>query len=293
MRTLLYRTTACLSIAVLGALLTSAAYGSVIFQDDFEGGNLAKTTNGFKWTAATSTLVTSDGQKKGQYSLRFRFVGKPKSTTANEEEGDAFAEQRFALGAQVKDLWVKYDMWVPANYYHRVEVGSNNNKGLLMLWSGAYSGIQNTSFHFWPANGAANLGDSQISVARKSNGVWVADSHIMTGTVDVNHRPAAQGGDAGRWVTWVVHAKVADVNSFNGAAQIWKDGKKIMDLTNLENWAPAASNYFDVGYLLGWANSGFTETTDIYLDNVIFGTTAADVGIGVTTPMAPVLSSPQ
>jgi hypothetical protein len=133
------------------------------------------------------------------------------------------------------------------------------------------------------------MGDSQISVARKSNGEWVPDSHIMTGNVDLSHLSASQGGDAGRWITWIMHIKCADVNSFNGVAEIWKDGKKILSQTRLENWHPTA-NYLDVGYLLGWANSGFTQTTDFYIDNIIFATSGEDVGIGGVRPNPPILT---
>jgi len=41
---------------------------------------------------------------------------------------------------------------------------------------------------------------------------------------------------------------------------------------DLDNHSELGFNYFEDGYLLGWANSGFNEETVMYIDNVVFST---------------------
>jgi hypothetical protein len=271
---------------VAGVAITAPASATVIFQDDFEASALnarpSKTMGGARWADNNSTSVSSTLAKTGSRSLRFDFQG---NTNLNE---DAFSEQRFELGGQYREVWISYDLYIPDNYFHRVANGSSNNKGLVFLWSGEYSGETSTGLHFWPIGS----GSSQISVDRNSNNSAVG--HILTGNVDLDRRPAAQGGDLGRWVNFVIRARTADVSASNGVVQVWKDGKQIVNHTNLNNWS-RTKNYFERGYLLGWANSGFNQNTTLYIDNVKMGTTEADVKSTTTPtpsaapPAAPVL----
>ena len=59
---------------------------------------------------------------------------------------------------------------------------------------------------------------------------------------------------------------------WNGIARVWKTpqgGTKtlIFERTDVKLYN-AAGNFFERGYLLGWSNSGFLETTTLYIDNV-------------------------
>jgi hypothetical protein len=53
---------------------------------------------------------------------------------------------------------------------------------------------------------------------------------------------------------------------------LWVDGQKVAGKNNINFRNDSDNNpgYFDTGYLLGWANSGFDENTVIYIDDVVF-----------------------
>ena len=54
----------------------------------------------------------------------------------------------------------------------------------------------------------------------------------------------------------------------DGIMQMWKNGDLVTNETSLDNYGGANENYMDELYLLGWSNSGFTEETIFYLDNL-------------------------
>ena len=57
--------------------------------------------------------------------------------------------------------------------------------------------------------------------------------------------------------------------------QWWVNDKLVVDAHNL-SWEGApcgASTFLRNGYLMGWANSGFTDNTDVFIDDVVFSTT--------------------
>jgi trimeric autotransporter adhesin len=109
-----------------------------------------------------------------------------------------------------------------------------------------------------------NLGDSRFSAQYSPNGnIGVtpegghADSFITA-------------SDRGRWIQIRVQAKVADPGSANGILRVWKDGVLVSQISNAAIYAPAGSEYqnaFRHGYLMGWANSGYTHDTYIYVDD--------------------------
>lgn len=82
----------------------------VFFSDDFESGDISKTENGFTWS--TENYVGVASTPNGTLGLRFVFG----PDALNE---DTNREQRFHLGKDYSDLWIKYDLYVPENYHHR------------------------------------------------------------------------------------------------------------------------------------------------------------------------------
>jgi hypothetical protein len=64
------------------------------------------------------------------------------------------------------------------------------------------------------------------------------------------------------------HFRLADFGQSNGIVQMWKDGVLVLSNTVLP-WYDSTNqaNYMTQGYLMGWANSGFTNTTNIYIDD--------------------------
>lgn len=263
---------------VFGAmsLLACAQYAAagVLLQDDFESGGLYKLQTGTgRWGESNagsgdSVRVNTILPKTGNYSLQFVFGGGPTGA-------DAWAEQRFELGGKHAEVWVKYDLYVPSNYYHRPDVPSNN-KAFVHLWSGDY-------------NTGKGLGGG-FEIQADGAGGSIIDFHPFR--PDSSHlRDTIRGGkgiepsDRGKWVEFICQIKAASSSNNNGIARVWKTPqggtkKLIFERTDVKLYN-ADGNFFERGYLLGWANSGFTNTTTLYIDNVVISNSA----IGASGPI--------
>jgi hypothetical protein len=78
-----------------------------------------------------------------------------------------------------------------------------------------------------------------------------------------------------------VHVKAASSANNDGVIQIWRDGVQIVSATNLPTYpSGGAGNYYNFGYLLGWANAGFAQATNVYIDDVTFSTTSSTANSG-------------
>ena len=247
-----------LTLALAGVLFSTFAtpvQSAVIFEDGFESGNLSTTQNGFRWVGSTRTEVNSVNPRTGSRSLQFFYH-------ANADGEDGWSEQRFALGGNYTDIWAAYDMRIPNNYYHRDQSDSANNKGFLYLWSGDYASPSGPMLgpEFWPLGD----GSSKASIRLFGRGY---DQHIGSG---VCPNPIKLS-DRGKWFRIVAHYKYASSANNDGIVQIWKqypDGTQEVacSITN-GAWYAANSPGFDSGYILGWANSGYSEDTYFYVDN--------------------------
>lgn len=249
-------------LALTLTLATVTTQAGVIFQDGFEAGNLALRQNGFSWGSSKDAGASNERAKSGSYSLKFTFAG----VTSGQ---DSFSEQRFNLGGNYTEIWMSYDLYIPANYVHRTQTDSSNNKGFLYLWSGDYNSPSGPGMgpNLWPMNettGPASYGTQYVWGPGWGKHFWSAMPK------------AIESADLGKWVQIVAHYKYATSANNNGVAEIWKtrDGvqTKLMGITNGDWYVPGQPG-FDQGYLLGWANSGFSQTTIFYIDNVVVSTT--------------------
>lgn len=225
----------------------------LLFEDDFESGNLSKSANGFRWTDSTRDIVVSSATaRNGTYSLQFTYPA-----VADGEDG--MSEQRFYLGGNYRDVTVEYDLLIPANYYHRTQSGAANNKGFLYLWANTYGDPRPlVATNFWPDGSGQSIG----SIYTRPNDL----GHYMEFTA-----PAIASSDAGKWLHIVVRYAYASAANNDGIAQIWKtpEGGTQVQIVNKTNgpWYHADGTGFDNGYLLGWSNSGFAQETRLYIDN--------------------------
>ena len=255
-----------LMVGMSTLFVSGQATAAVIFQDGFESGNLGHQENGVTWTSSTRAKVNSLMPKTGAYSLEFTFQGK----IAGQ---DSWSEQRFALDTQYKELWVMYDLYIPGNYCHRADYPDNNK--FFDLWAepytdpGYYTNFTTTSNKDCTSKvdvRTINNGDPQSAISQPDN------RNIIT------------AADFGKWMKIVAHIKVpTTVGSGDGVAQLWKNGIPVLSFTNLMNFGSKGRNYIDAGYILGWSNSGYTQETKFYVDNVVI----ADSPIGVNPPSAP------
>lgn len=255
------------AVSIMIGFWSSSARSADIFSDDFESGDRAKTENGFSWSnSGDNVFVSTDVALSGKYSLCFRFAGKPPGA-------DAMAEQRFKLGGNYTELWVQFNVFLPKNYFHRAENPGNNK--LMSLWSRDYQNTGNlTVLHLWPeADGGSAV---TYMVSDKKNRPLIKDGgHPMLFELDKQR---------GKWTEVTYHwRRQTSETSSDGLVEMWRKvgsgpREKIISAENLDNtWGrdggpSPAYNFVTEGYLLGWANSGFSEDTQICIDDVKFST---------------------
>lgn len=229
------------------------------FTDGFESGGLSSTGNGVSWSSSANTTVNTTRPYAGSYALQFKYTGVPTGS-------DSVAEQRVNC-PQTGEVWCRYWLWVPSNYYHRDESpGASNNK-----FFAAYSKLyENPGFQVnvstEPITSGPNTGGSDLYV------------HYYTNGVDRAARLAASAfivpADYGAWMKLVIRVKPSSgAGALNGIVQVWKNDVLTANITNLDAY-DATKNYIDQCYLLGWANSGYTNDTYFYVDDFSIGPTS-------------------
>lgn len=258
----------CSVATLVAAAVPMIATAGTLFTDGFEAGTLDRTAqNGVRWIDSQATAVSNGQSAAGQYSLRFTFDGVPRGE-------DSFAEQRIALPSRPA-YWFRYKLYIPANYAHRSDSYSNNK--FLAVYQSPYqkenSGFQ-VNFSLQP-NGS---GGSNVEVHHYNNG---SEGPVRWDVV----RNFISDTDKGKWMDIIAEVRVpASATSSDGIMRLWKNGVQVVNITNLASWGGSGKNYIDQAYFLGWANSGFDQTTLLYIDDVQISDTAIDAG---TVPNPP------
>lgn len=224
-----------------------------LFTDDFEKGNLTHTENGVIYKSSTSTEVSSKMKKKGTYSLKFLFKG----AISGE---DSFSEQRISY-PNTEELWIKYDLYIPNNYYHRKETGPSNNK-FLAIYKNKYT---NPGFQVNWSLSPNNTGGSNLSLHRYRNG---SEQSTIAPTEKIGD-DFITTNDHGKWVKITARVKTpSNSTAADGVMQMWKNGVLVCNETQLNMFGGDSENYMNELYLLGWSNSGFLENTLFYIDDL-------------------------
>jgi hypothetical protein len=240
---------------------------ALVLADDFESGDLEAPSGTGRWTdssgdSGSGPRVEAEIARSGTQALRFRFLGDA------DPKADAWSEQRFDLGADLTDVCVEWFQYVPdgsegfgARYAHRDAEGPDNNK-LLRLWDDDYRDYRlKLGFSTVHADGDDSRVISEYGV--DGAGVGPEDTAPWLGIVEASR---------GRWIRFVARART-DRGSGDGVLDLWVDGDKVMENRLAMVPEGGEGNYFRNGYLLGWANSGFAETTFVWIDDVrIVGT---------------------
>lgn len=231
----------------------------VFFRDGFESGDLSTAAGGFTWGESVSAAVNDVSAGSGSHSLELVY-------SAGADGEDSFAEQRFSLGSNYDDIWIRYSLYVPDNYRHRSQASigeSDNNKGFLYLWSDDYGSPSGPGMgpNLWP-----NDDESSASFYYWGPGL---DRHL--GVIP----EAIVAEDRGQWVTVTMHYRYASEGAADGVAEIWKERggvvEKICDVQD-GDWYVAGQPGFDRGYIFGWANSGFDDETSLRVDDFVAST---------------------
>lgn len=253
----------------------------ILFQDDFHTGARAGTQNGCRWTGvngAVAPAVVADPNNPSGYSLRFRFLGNPSLSA------DAFCEQNYELHSDGFEQLFFYLEWeVPENYVHRNDPsGPDNNKGL-RIWGG-YNATDTRDVSY--ANASVKAGYSTL--AYDPSHANYGDSQIITEFGNLDAVGTGNWG-TGPWTPWFArgtierHAMFVRVGTTAGASvdpglggdailQLWRNGVQVYNRNDLDIYTSGGWNRFRHGYVLGWANSGFTAQTDFLLRRIVIAT---------------------
>lgn len=222
--------------------------GTPIFSDDFETGDLSHTEGGFSWGATSGDVTVSNVNPiDGTYSLRFSWPG------------GSIAEIRYNLGDDYSEVWIRYRLRIPSDYFH-TNITVDNNK-FLRLWEGTGSTSANLKVGF-SLRGTGSDGESVITTEWRTTG--------SMNEWDYSTSPLISTGDFGNVIEVVTRCKT-DSGAGDAAMQVWKNGSLISSITDLSNYqSDPLLNVFTSGYTLGAATSTLTNPTVFHLDGFKF-----------------------
>jgi hypothetical protein len=238
----------------------------VVFADNFENGKRAESMPGGKWLQSGRRVsVESGGAADSKFALDFFYPARDSGRMST-------AEQRFVLTKGVTELWIEYDLFVPANFRHR-EPKSNSNNKFLALWQEEYSGAGGTPiiiFEYRP------MGDNSNRVGKPGDSYLYVHARDRAGRMRNRGRPglnAFTDAQRNRWNQVRVHVRLASTDAMDdGLIEVWLNGTRIIEADGL-SLQSAKRNYIRRGYFMGWSNSGYEQDTHFKIDNVRFLTT--------------------
>lgn len=239
-------------LLILICLTTASnlSFAAILFSDGFESGNLSHSENGISFFKIENAAVSTNNAKSGSNSLEFFYRG-------GGNNSDAWSEVRMNL-PQRQELWIRYDLYIPSNYNHR-NVSPANNK-FLAVYRDPYTnpGFQ-VNFSLEP-NGS---GGSDLTIKRYHNG---SEAGGLGSSLGNNFITSA---DKGSWIRLIMRIKVPSGNGTRDAImQMWKNGNLVADQQSFNAYGANGKNYIDELYLLGWSNSGYSQDTYFYIDNI-------------------------
>lgn len=236
----------------------------VVFQDDFESGDLSRREGRYRWGESRGgpgehPEITDEIAHSGQRSLKFTFVGN------RDPRDDAWSEQRFVMGDSLKELYLEWYQYFPTGYdghgakwVHRRAMGPTNNK-FLALWDEDYD-----RFAVWMGFETEGPRPDPMLVTKfgtrggRAVGNWGA----------AQWSPSITDAYRGRWIRFRVHVKMASIMNRDGVFELWADDRQVVANHTLPLFPRGGmQNYIRKGYLMGWANTGFDETTHTFIDD--------------------------
>ena len=231
---------------------------SVAFEDGFESGGFLGAVGG-TWYNQTAVSVSREKSRTGLYSLKFTYVASP--------DGDAWAEIRgnFKNNA-AHEVWLEWYLYIPTNYKHRDSTGPDNNKFAII-------GHESNMHGGWKHHSRieVNRGTTVTSITR-ARIVYGNEATGVSSEFDLKQccvQDVISAEDLGTWVRFGYHVKNAtSIEAADGEVNMWKNGVRIaynpgVPLAGLSG--PLPNGYFE---LMGWANSGYSEQTVFFLDDV-------------------------
>jgi len=232
------------------------------FTESFAGGQF-NNANGFTWDGTGSTpssprvSISSARARTGTHSLQFSY----NPTMPNVDQQ---AEQRFALGRDCSEFALEFYWYLPSNFNN-----PSSNKKLWEWWRDLYGGEDGA----WAGGMEFNLNVGvdnfhPISTTDLSNVL----SDITGGAL--NEMLVADGGplNVGAWNRMRYYLKAASSRgASDGIYKFWGNDTLVINVTNgrfhnhTDTTGPAVIRN---GYLMGYANAGYSEPTVFNIDDI-------------------------
>jgi len=279
--------TAQLLAACMLAAIASTAGAQQLFFDSFETGNKNHAENGVQWMSASAVSVVSGFGHTGNYCLKFSFAG-------GASGSDAWAEQRFSLGKPYNEVVVEWYAYYPSGtdgrgvkFVHRAESPGNNK--FIRLWRGDKSDQNDGYSSFTLKSGAStdsygSAGDEVIFGEYGTTPGATNQTGVGPNGSDGNGASAGSfngfltDAQRGRWVKIKVRVKAASARTAaDGIIELWRDDVMLSRASVLKMFPGDGAGGYDFGYIMGWANSGFAQATDMYIDDVRISTSDTPV----------------
>jgi hypothetical protein len=295
------------ALTLAGQTVTAAngAAEEPLFYDDFSTADFSNHNDYFRWGGGGT--IPDEGNTFGGI---IDSVTGPTGATVNAirfqyTPSQQWQEVRFHLTTSVSEtrtdgtsstvypvVWLSYWLYVPGNYVHGSTGDAGlNQKGFATLWKDAYlsnwaqaawdwipAGSSNSQLRAWVVdrNGGLNWpvpwGDDEYG------NPWTTReaSHQIAGSTSEAYafRPSS---DLGRWQHIAMGYKMSDNGSENGYMKLYRDGVLAVERTGMDNYLASPINGLDRGYLLGYHNAVYPETTTFYITGVRFGLTLESV----------------
>lgn len=250
---------------VVGGAVVPPTPGDPFFADSFAGPGF-NNADGFVWGSANGSVtpVSFDGHN----CIRFRYGPNAAGVTDT-------AEKRFNMGRQLAAVWIEFYLHLPSNYLHRYR---GNNK-FIRLWGDSYGSLSKVGASTYEVTGMVS-GESSPSSRFYTEHVLYTTTGIGLGG-SYNPGPDGFGANAdpgtmlNRWTRVRMYFKAptqigSATQSADSHVTVWFDDSKVVDFNTYKSNLDPDDNYYQNGYLLGWANSGFTDETDLHLRDIKF-----------------------
>jgi len=241
------------SVVVGGAPPTPPAEGDPFYETNFDTGAFVN-ENGFVWGSSSRATISTEEPRSGTHSLRMAYQAAAPGANSN-------TQQNFSLGQNLTEVWFEWYYYLPANYTTRNESPSNNK--WFRLWGDTYNAGNKV--------GASTSYDAAFADNTKLRFEYTyftySDGAIGFGPGGSQSSAVNFGGAMKEtWTRIRMHLKMVTAAENDGVMELWFDNTKVIDFQNV----PAKYDdvpYWNQGYILGAANSGFLDETVIYLDD--------------------------
>jgi hypothetical protein len=284
------------SVIIIGLLLLGtpgSGIGLVIFEEGFDSGNGASFSQSpyGSITGNPQYSVQNSVKATGVYALRHHF---------NLGQGGSYATKFIGDNPEIsnpnndhyQNLYVQFKLRYSAGY----DFSAGNNKIMIIgteddrrhdticcnPWVASYITI------LMGHTGSSGFFDTEGNNKRAPTGQWIVLAPNRAGYSNTNRFTV----ETGRWYTIEVHIRLNDPNQSNGIFEMWVDGVKVSEYSNVLfriPWDGTAGSNFNYGVnfvmLSHYIDSGAPQAQDMYYDDIKINTQY--IGTGSSPLLSP------